>query len=36
MEQIYYKSEENSNTSSIAIMHNNCLIEYKPTQEMKI
>lgn len=38
MEQIYiyYESLEISNIFSIAVMQNNCLIEHRPTQEMKI
>lgn len=35
LEQIHYESLEISNISSIAVMHNNCLIEHRPTQEMK-
>lgn len=36
LEQVYYESPEIANISSIAVMQNNCLIEQRPTQEMKI
>lgn len=36
LEQIHYESLEISTISSIAVMHNNCLIEHQPSQEMKI